>query len=187
MKTKNTMNLLVHTKNLKVLYYHVFMNSVSVLPSDMCLCESMATKWVYAMLRLVDVGGKMRGGAEVRAVSAALERHPDIYNIFNFINIQQEKVHILIGRKVSCSGRVDMYIMIGMRIRVEVDVRYSYLIGQELDRYLGCGGASFGVDSRTCKLFVENPVSEAKEFVLWCMEIVKEMDDVMEIGVALLV
>lgn len=149
------------------------------------------TKWVYAMVRLVDVGsGKMRMGTDLRSVMKALEDHPDIYNLFNMINTEREPVHILCGKSISISGKIDICFMIGIKVRSDMcvgDMRYSYLFGQEIDRYLGKSeSGGFGLDWRKCKLFVENPEGEAQEFVLWCMEIVNDMDEVLESGVSLL-
>lgn len=151
--------------------------------------EANATvyKWAYVMVRMHDVAHKLRPAALASSINAALAIHPDVYNIFNYINISGTPPHILVGMQDRQGIQKDLYILLGFYIPSDTDFEYSTVVPQELDAYLARPNMSLGVIPANC-LFLSQTWEmngEDKAFARWCKGIVRDCEDVAETGMAL--
>ncbi len=89
----------------------------------------MANKAAYVMVRLLDVAGKLRPAVIASSIRNALAVHPDVYNIFNYINMSGVDPYILVGvqdRDMGDTGvQKDVYILLGFYVPYDTVFAYS--------------------------------------------------------------
>jgi hypothetical protein len=85
-------------------------------------------KWSYCMLRLIDIRNVIdtRGYVTADKILNKLTNLYDIYDIFDLQNDIGAKSHLLVGvqsRRYE-NDRLDAYILIGLRVKEDVDMSY---------------------------------------------------------------
>lgn len=167
---------------------HSLLAKLDRSPSPTPEPELPPCKWTYVMVRLLDVGGKMACAALASSVSRLLKEHPDVYNLFDYVNLTKEAPHILAGlQKRDDDARVDVYIMIGMLVTEGTRCIYKNIIGREFDSYMAKSGMSLNLCKEQC-LFIEESYDDSQPdketMAAWCMAILRDCEDFEETGVS---
>ena len=146
--------------------------------------DNRAYKWVYVMVRLINVAGKLRCAMTATAIRNWLGAHPDVYNLFNYVNLSRAEPHILVGVQARDGARVDVYLLVGMMLTVDTVAAYSGVVAQEIDAYMARPNMTLGVTQAHCMYIAEDYHGENEDpaFAGWCATIIKDCADWAESG-----
>ena len=134
--------------------------------------------WVFYMVRLIDVGDKLNVDGEVTADKLMLvfARMHDVYDLFGLDDEPGQNPYVGIGveKRQSLNNRVDVYVMVGFKVRGGTDVSLNNYWQDQWDIWFCKEG-----ENETLGLNEENVhiVQGDTEQIQWLERIIKDMED----------
>ena len=133
--------------------------------------------WVFYMVRLIDVEDKLDVDGAVTAdkiMDIFDEMEGAIYTLFGLEQEQDHEPYIAVGkeRRTMRQDRVDVYILVGLKVREGTDVDLFYDISETWCDWFCRAGESIELDEDNTYV-VQDDVSQVE----WLERIVADMED----------